>query len=254
MKVRLKDENDIKLMRVSGKILAHTIAELVIASKEGVQLSVLDALARKLISEAGATPTFLGYTPEGATKPYPVALCASVNAQIVHGIPGNYILKSGDLFSIDLGVTYKGRITDSAVTIGIGKISDEAKLLMRTTELSLERAIKECVPGKHLGDIGYVIGNTAKNANFRVIQGLTGHGVGFELHEDPSVFNYGTRGEGLKLVPGLVIAIEPMFSVGSQYAVAMRDGSYETKDGSLSAHFEHTIAITEHGHEVLTER
>jgi len=241
-------------MRVSGKILANTISALVRASKEGVQLSTLDKLARKMITEAGATPTFLGYTPEGATRPYPAALCASVNAQIVHGIPGNYILKEGDLFSIDLGVTYKGRITDSAVTIGIGKISDEAKLLMRTTELSLEKAIKECVPGKTLGDIGYIVENTAKKANFRVIQGLTGHGVGFELHEDPSVFNYGNRGEGMKLVPGLVIAIEPMLSAGSQYAVAVRDGSYVTKDGSLSAHFEHTIAITEDGHEVLTLR
>lgn len=252
MKVRLKDENDIKLMRVSGKILANTLSELAQASKEGVQLSALDKLARKLITEAGATPTFLGYTPEGATKPYPAALCASVNETIVHGIPGNYILKNGDVFSLDLGVTYKGRVTDAALTVGIGKISEEAKTLIRVTERSLLNAIAECVPGKHLGDIGWAVENTAKKANFRVIQGLTGHGVGFALHEDPSVFNYGTRGEGMKLVPGLVIAIEPMFAVSSPYAVAMRDGSYETKDGSLSAHFEHTIAITENGHEVLT--
>lgn len=252
MKVLLKDENDIKLMRVSGKILANTLSELAQASKEGVQLSALDKLARKLITEAGATPTFLGYTPEGATKPYPAALCASVNETIVHGIPGNYILKNGDVFSLDLGVTYKGRVTDAALTVGIGKISEEAKTLIRVTEHSLLNAIAECVPGKHLGDIGWAVENTAKTANFRVIQGLTGHGVGFALHEDPSVFNYGTRGEGMKLVPGLVIAIEPMFAVSSPYAVAMRDGSYETKDGSLSAHFEHTIAITENGHEVLT--
>lgn len=254
MKVRLKTEDDIKLMRVSGRILADTIAELSNAAKEGVRLSALDKLARKLIGAAGATPTFLGYTPEGAGQPYPAALCASVNETIVHGIPGEYALKNGDVFSIDLGVTYKGRVTDAAVTIGIGTISEEAKTLLRVTELSLSKAIEECVPGKTLGDIGFVIENTAKKANFRVIQGLTGHGVGFALHEDPSVFNYGNRGEGMKLVPGLVLAIEPMFSTGSQYAIAMRDGSYETKDGSLSAHFEHTIAITEHGHEVLTAR
>lgn len=253
MKIKLKDENDIKLLRISGKILANTLAELARSAKEGVRLIELDTLARKLITEAGATPTFLGYTPEGAGQPYPATLCASVNKTIVHGIPNNYALRNGDLLSIDLGVTYKGRVTDAALTVGIGEISEKAKMLMRNTELALVNAIKECTPGKTLGDIGYVIENTAKKGHFSVIQGLTGHGVGFALHEDPSVFNYGNRGEGMKLVPGLVIAIEPMFSTGSPYPLAMRNGSYETKDGSLSAHFEHTIAIMEDGYEILTK-
>ncbi len=252
MKIRLKTEADITMMRVSGTILADTIKTLASEAKEGVTLAALDKRARTLIADAGGSPTFLGYTPEGAPKPYPAALCASVNEKIVHGIPNGYVLKNGDILSIDLGVTYKGYITDAAITIGIGKISDEAKELIKVTERSLEEAIKECEVGKHLGDIGFAVENTAKKAHFSVIQGLTGHGVGFELHEDPSVFNYGRRGDGMKLVPGLVLAIEPMLSIGSPYAIALRDGSFETRDKSLSAHFEHTIAITEKGYEVLT--
>ncbi len=251
--VRLKDTNDIKLMRVSGTILARTLRALAAMAQEGVTLSALDARAKKMIREAGAEPTFLGYTPEGAGKAYPAAICASVNETIVHGIPGKYALKDGDILSIDLGVTYEGRITDAAVTVGIGKISEEAKVLISVTRRALDAAIKECVSGKHLGDIGFAVESVAKKAKFHVIHGLTGHGVGFELHEDPSVYNYGTRGEGMKLVPGLVLAIEPMFSTGSAYATVKRDDSFVTKDGSLSAHFEHSVLITESGPEVLTK-
>ncbi len=250
--VRLKTEDDIKLMRISGKILARTLRELSDAAKEGVSLASLDKLARKLIAEAGGEPTFLGYTPEGAGTPYPAALCASVNETIVHGIPGKYVLKNGDLLSIDLGVTYKGRITDAAVTVAIGKVAPEVHSLIQATKRSLDAAIKECVPGKTIGDIGFAIESVAKKAKLHVIRGLTGHGVGFRLHEDPSVYNYGTRGEGMKLVPGLALAIEPMFAIGTPHALVRHDDSFVTKDKSPAAHFEHTIVITEKGHELLT--
>jgi methionyl aminopeptidase len=251
--IKLKTEEDLQLMRVSGKILARTLREVKSAAGEGVTLSSLDKIAKKFITEAGATPTFLGYRPEGAEHAYPAAICASVNETIVHGIPGKYVLKNGDILSIDLGVTYKGRITDAAITFGIGDIDSEATSLIRATEKALTRAIVECVPGKHVGDIGHVIEDTAKKASLHVVHGLTGHGVGIHLHEDPSVYNYGTRGEGAELVAGLVLAIEPMFAVGSPYAVVKKDDSFATKDKSLSAHFEHTVAITEHGPEVLTK-
>ena len=252
MNIRLKSKEDIEELKVSGAILRDTLRTLSEEAKIGVTLKHLDARARALIKERGAEPTFLGYTPEGAGAPYPAAICASVNETIVHGIPNDYSLKDGDILSIDLGVTYHGFVTDAAVTVGIGTISEEAKDLIETTKRSLELAIRECEPGKRLGDIGYIIEKTAKMGHFSVINGLTGHGVGFELHEDPSVYNYGSRGEGMKLVPGLVIAIEPMFSAGSPNAAARRDGSFVTKDKSLSAHFEHSIAITEDGYIVLT--
>ncbi|MFA6407496.1 MAG: type I methionyl aminopeptidase [Candidatus Paceibacterota bacterium] len=250
--VRLKSEKDLELLRISGRILAATLRALSKEVKAGVILSNLDKKAKELILKEGATPTFLGYTPEGATKAYAASICASVNETIVHGLPGKYILKEGDIISIDLGVTYKGYVTDGAVTVGVGNISEEARALLRVTHEALQNGIEECIPGKHLGDIGYAIEKTAQIGKFRVIQGLTGHGVGFALHEDPSVFNYGKRGEGMKLVPGLVIAIEPMFSVKSPYIQQKKDDSFATKDGSLSAHFEHTVVITEEGFEVLT--
>ncbi|MFA6365086.1 MAG: type I methionyl aminopeptidase, partial [Candidatus Paceibacterota bacterium] len=213
--VRLKSEKDLESLRISGRILAATLHALSKEVKVGVMLSDLDKKAKELILKEGATPTFLGYTPEGMTKAYAASICASVNDTIVHGLPGKYILKEGDIISLDLGVTYKGYVTDGAMTVGVGKISEEARALLRVTEEALQNAIKECTPGKHLGDIGEVVEKTAQKGKFRVIQGLTGHGVGFARHEDPSVFNYGRRGEGMKLVPGLVIAIEPMFSAGS---------------------------------------
>jgi len=250
--IRLKTERDLQFLRISGKILSRTLSLLKKEVKVGVSLKHLDNLARAFIKDEGAVPTFLGYTPDGAGKPYPAAICASVNDTIVHGIPGNYELKEGDILSIDLGVTFEGYITDSAITVPVGKISKDARRLINATEKSLQNAIYECFPGNTLGDIGYAIESVAKKAEVSVVEGLTGHGVGFELHEDPSVFNKGKKGNGMKLKPGMVIAIEPMFSLGSPYATIARDDSFKTKDKSLSAHFEHTIAITEKGYEVLT--
>lgn len=250
--IRLKNEHDLKLLRVSGNILSDTLKLLASEVKPGVRLKHFDELAKLHITRAGGTPTFLGYTPEGIGNPYPASLCASVNETIVHGIPGNYELKEGDIVSFDLGVTFKGYVTDSAITVPVGKVSSDAQRLIDVTKKSLEEGINECVPGNTLGDVGFAIELVAKKAGVFVVDGLTGHGVGFELHEDPSVFNRGRRGAGMKLVPGLVIAIEPMFALGTSIAILKRDDSFATKDKSLSAHFEHTVAITEKGCEVLT--
>ena len=250
--IRLKKENDLRVLRMSGRILASVLQKLEEEVKEGVKLSHLDKLARGLIKEAGAKPAFLGYKPESGTAPYPAAICVSVNEQIVHGLPSEYILKQRDVLKIDFGVNYQGYITDAAVTVGVGELTGKAKELVDITKKALKKAVEVCKSGNHTGDIGWVIEKTVKGAGFRVIKNLTGHGVGFELHEDPTVYNYGSRGEGVELVPGLVLAIEPMVSVSSSRVMQKDDDSYVTEDGSLSAHFEHTVAITESGPEILT--
>ncbi len=234
-------------------ILARVAGEVAAVSKEGVVLEDLDALAEKMIREAGAEPAFLGYLAPGSDKRYPASICASVNEVVVHGLPTKRKLRDGDLLKIDFGVLYKGFYTDTALTVGVGKISPLAEKLIRATREALALAIEECHIGKAIGDISWVIGNYAKKNGFSPAKGLTGHGIGKNLHEDPSVFNEGVKGKGLKLEEGLVIAVEPMFSAGRGETIRLPDDSFATKDGSLSAHFEHTIAITKAGPEVLTE-
>jgi len=251
--IYLKKEKDIELLKISGKILADVLHILEKNAKEGTRLSDLDTLTREEIEKRGGSPSFLGYQPEGAKTPYPASICASINEQIVHGLPNARILKKGDVLKIDLGVTYKGMITDAAITKIIGSAGKDADRLLSTTKKALNAAIKECKPGNTLGDIGCAIMETAQKGDCTVIDGLTGHGVGFYLHEDPTVWNYGQRGQGMKLVPGLVIAIEPMLSLGSMHIRQEKDDSYVTKDKSLSAQFEKTIAITKDGHIVLTD-
>lgn len=252
MRIRLKSEKDLIILRESGKILASVLEVLKNAARAGVKLSYLDEVARKLIKEAGAKPAFFGYQPEGASKPYPAAICTSMNEVVVHGLPTDYALKPGDVLKIDLGVDYKGYITDAASSVGIWPISKEAEKLMAVTERALREAIRVLASGGHLGDIGAAAEEIVKKSGFQVIKNLTGHGVGFELHEDPTIYNYGRRGEGIELKPGMVLAIEPMVSVSSSRVVQQVDDSFITEDGSLSAHFEHTVAITEKGVEVLT--
>ncbi len=251
--IRLKSTKDIEGLRASGKILARVLGELRKSAKEGVSLRSLDELARKLLKDAGAESAFLGYRPEGGTKPYPAAICTSINEQVVHGLPTDYILKRGDVLKIDTGVRYEGYITDSATTVVIGPASKEIKKLLETTEEALRKAIEACRSGNHLGDIGAAVEETVRKNGFRVVKGLTGHGVGFELHEDPTVYNFGDRGEGIELKPGLVLAIEPMVSVGKGDIEQREDDSFATRDGSVTAHFEHTIAITSAGPEILTK-
>lgn len=249
----IKTPEQIKMIRIAGKILANSAKQIRGAIKEGVALKELDGLARHLIEKAGAEPAFLGYQPHGAEKPYPASICASLNEVVVHGIPTNYKLKSGDLLKIDFGASYQGYIADMAFTVGIGAISSKAKLLIETTRQALLVGIKECKAGKTLGDIGWAINNYVTKHGFKVVKGLSGHGVGIELHEDPPIFNEGQKNTGLKLKAGMVLALEPMVSARDPYIVQLADDSYATRDKSLTAHFEHTVLITEKGPEILTK-
>ncbi len=251
--VLLKKDKDLDGLRKSGKILVSILLALKEAARADVSLMDLEKKAREMLQEAGASSAFLNYKPEGAKKPYPAVLCTSLNDQIVHGIPTNIRLKEGDILKIDFGVVFDGYVTDAALTVGIGKISEEAESLMKTTEEALQAGLEAMkAPGSRIGDIGWAIENAAEKDGFSVVEGLTGHGVGFKLHEDPIVYNYGNKGEGMLLKKGLVLAIEPMLSAGSPQSVQMKDDSFYTKDGSLSAHFEKTVAVTEHGIEILT--
>lgn len=250
----IKTGDEIEKIREAGKILAKTLAALTQAAEEGITLKDLDDLARGLIRKAGAEPAFLGYKPGGATKGFPAAICASLNDVVVHGVPTvKRRLKNGDLLKLDLGVRFHGYCADSAVTLGIGEISEIGKKLLEATKEALTAAIAAARTGNTLGDIGFIIKKTAQAHNFKVVKGLTGHGIGKNVHEDPSVFNDGEPSKGLKLKKGIVLAIEPMFSAGSDKVKQLADESYATVDGSLSAHFEHTVVITDGKAEVVTQ-
>lgn len=251
--ILLKTDKEIEVLADSGKILSFVLNALSKKAGVGVNLLELEQMARKMLKEAGARPAFLGYQPEGADRPYPAALCLSLNSVVVHGIPRDHILRSGDLLKIDMGVVYEGMYTDSAVTVGIGKISSIAKKLVISTRRALEVALSVAKKGKYLGDIGYIIEKQARKDGFRVLKGLTGHGVGYEVHEDPVILNYGKKGTGPELKEGMVLAIEPMLSVSSEQVIQNRDESYSSADGSLTAQFEHTVAITKKGTVILTK-
>ena len=253
MAIHYYTPEEVKKIREAGRILARVAKEVLVAAAEGAILRQLDALARQLIRKAGAQPAFLGYRPGGAKKPYPAAICTSVNEVVVHGIPSDYALKPGDLLKLDFGVIYNGYYADAAWTVPIGVVSPEAGRLIDVTKKALYKGIAAATTDKTLGDIGYAVQNCVEKAGFHVITGLTGHGVGKALHEDPSVYNFGEIGKGMPLAAGLVLAIEPMTAIGSGNIVKRPDESYATADGSLSVHFEHTIAITEYGPVILTK-
>lgn len=248
----VKSAHEIELMRRAGAILAETLSEVSASALPGVTLTELDRLARETIIKKGGKPAFLGYQPSGATRAFPATICASLNDVVVHGVPTTRALKGGDVLKIDLGVVVEGYYSDAAVTIGIGEISPVAKKLIETTREALVHGINAALPGATLGDIGYAISSRVGRGGFKVVNGLTGHFIGTDLHEDPMVPNVGVRGKGMKLSPGMVLAIEPMVSVGSPNIVQQKDEGYRMQDGSLSAHFEHTILITSTGNEVLT--
>lgn len=251
--ILIKTSEELKKMRIAGKILASVAKEIIAKAETGITLKSLDDAARKLIYKAGAKPAFLGYQPYGAKNPYPCTLCASVNEVVVHGVPGGYKLKSGDLLKLDFGVVYDGYHADAAWTIPVGKITPLAVKLIETTRNALRLAVKQCKTGKTLGDIGYTIKNYVEKHGFKIIKGLTGHGIGKDLHEDPEVYNEGQGGKGIELRPGMVLAIEPMVSDGSPRVIQSKDDSWSTADGGLSAHFEHTVVITKSGPEILTD-
>jgi len=257
MTIQLKTPADIKILREGGKRHAFILKQVVKAVAPGVTAKYLDDLAARLIAEGGDTAAFLNYKPYGAKRPYPASLIVSVNDAVVHGIPNEkeIVLREGDIVSLDLGLVHKGMITDAAVTVPVGKVSKEAKLLLKATKEALAIAIKEAKPGNTTGDIGNAVERIIRPLGFGIVEELAGHGVGFSVHEDPYVPNYGNPGEGEVLVPGMVIAIEPIINIGSPKVRLDRiDGyTYRTVDGSLSAHFEHTVAITKRGCQILTK-
>ena len=251
--MNIKSKEEIEAMAESGRILAEVMEKILKEVETGITLKELDKLTEDLIRKAGAKPAFLNYKPEGAKRPYGASICASLNDVIVHGFPTKYKLKSGDVFKLDFGVLHKGFFTDAAITILIGEASAIARKLVEATKEALERAIRKCEPGNTLGDVGFEIENIAKRNGFKAVKGLTGHGIGRKLHEEPTIHNYGKKGEGMKLEPGMVLALEPMFTLGTDRIIQKKDESWATADGSLSAHFEHTVAITEDGPRILTK-
>ena len=254
--VTIKTKEEIAILREGGKRLAFILSELKKAVKPGVSTDTLNTLAEKLAREKGDVPSLLGYRPKGAKRPYPASVCISLNNEVVHGIPNENpkILKDGDLISFDMCLTHKGLITDSAITVPVGDVDAVAKKLIAVTEESLYAGIKSAKGNKHIGDIGFAVERVAKANNFSVVEDLCGHGVGYKVHEDPYVPNYGDRGVGEKLKSGMVLAIEPMLTEGGKNVFLDSDGyTYKTVDGSQSAHFEHTVVITNGEPEILTK-
>lgn len=251
----IKTKEEIEIIREGGRRLASVLVAVRDAVKPGVTTRELDRLAEKLIREAGDTPAFLDYKPEGAKTPYPGTLCVSVNDEVVHGIESERVLNEGDIISIDTGVKHGGFFTDSAITVPVGKIDEIAKKLISATEGALTAGIAVARAGNTVGDIGHAIEKYVKEKGFVVVEELGGHGVGYSQHEEPHIANYGTRGQGMRLKPGMVIALEPIVNEGTRYIKLMPDGyTYVTRDHKRSAHFEHTILITDGDAEVLTRR
>jgi methionyl aminopeptidase len=251
---RIKNDKEIKILKEGGKRLAEILAKVAKAVKPGVTTDELDQLARSLIAKKKDVPSFLHYTPEGVRKPYPAALCVSINEEVVHGIPGSRVIKDGDVVSVDLGLNHKGMFTDHAVTVVAGKATKEVKNLIDGTKKAIAAGIKAAKPKATTGDIGAAIEKVLKEHKLGVVKVLSGHGVGHAVHEEPYVPNYGNPGTGVSLAPGMVIAIEPMATLGSDRVRVLADEyTYIASDQKKSAHFEHTVLITEKGNEVLTK-
>jgi methionyl aminopeptidase len=247
--VALKSGREIELMRRSGKVTAGVLTELMRSIRPGMTTGEIDAMAERGIRACGAVPTFKGY------HGFSGSICASVNDEVVHGIPGSRVLNEGDLLSIDIGSTLEGYVSDTAVTIPVGSISEAAQRLLDVTRECLTAGIEQMRDGNHIGDIGAAVQEHAEKNGFGVVRELVGHGVGREMHEEPQVPNYGKRGTGMVMRPGLVLAIEPMITEGTFKVNVQRDGwTVVTQDGKLAAHFEHTIAVTDDGPKVLTLR
>jgi methionyl aminopeptidase len=246
--VSLKTPEEIQIMAEGGKILATVLDELKKMVRPGITTLELDKAAETLILQHGAKPAFKGY------KRFPFSLCTSVNEDIVHGLPSSYALKEGDIITLDLGVLHKGYNTDSAITVPVGEISFEAKRLLKVTEKALRLGIKKVREGVTTGDVGNTIQRFIEDQGFGVVRDLYGHGIGKKVHEEPYVPNYGKRETGTVLKEGMVICIEPMVTAGTYEMKRSKDGyGYATRDGLLSAHFEHTVAVTRDGARVLTK-
>lgn len=245
--ITLKSDSEIAKMREAGKVLARTMREVSELIEPGVTLSKLNQLAERLIVEAGCVPSFKGY------RGFPAASCVSVNHVVIHGIPDGYELKSGDIIGLDFGVIKDGWHADSAWTFPVGEISESAQRLLNVTRESLSQGIAKARVGNHLGDIGATVQKYVESNGYQVVREMVGHGIGRDLHEEPSVPNYGKAGKGIRLQSGMTICIEPMVNEGTYKVNTLADGwTIVTADGKLSAHFEHTVAITANGPEILT--
>lgn len=238
-----------------GKRLARVLEALRAKVAPGVTAEELDDLAEQLIRDGSDEPCFLGYTPDGARRPYPATLCVSINDEVVHGIPNESVktLKEGDIVGLDLGLTHNGVIVDAAITVPVGEVSEESKKLIRATEQALAAGIAAAMPGNHIGDISSAIQKVIEEAGFKVVRELGGHGVGELVHEEPFIPNFGRAGEGELLTEGMVLALEPIAVAGKAAVMLAPDGyTYRTKDGSRSAHFEHTILLEARGARIIT--
>lgn len=250
----IKSPEDIEQLRAAGKLHARILSELSSMVAPGVTTQELNDFAEKSVRDAGDIPSFLKYKPEGALYPYPASLCVSVNDEIVHGIPGGRVLAEGDVVGMDFGVTHNNLITDAAITVAVGEIDEKVKKLLSVTRGALYAGIDAAVFGNRVGDISNAIAAFAKKNGYGIVKDLGGHGVGHHVHEDPYIPNYGKAGTGPLLRAGMVLALEPMFTLGNPDIEFAEDGyTIVTKDHSVSAHFEHTILITKKEAEVLTE-
>ncbi len=249
------NKEEIEILREGGKRLALVLSEVGKKVSAGVTTASLNELAESLIRAGGDKPAFLNHQPEGSPSAFPATLCVSVNDEIVHGIPGDRILKEGDIVGIDLGLSHKGLFVDMAMTVPVGNIDNLTKKLVSTTEQSLYAGIDAAHGGNRVGDIGAAVEKVVRGTGFGIVEELGGHGVGHNVHEDPFIPNYGKAGKGVKLKPGMVIAIEPMLNGGSRHvSLSLEDNfTFSTLDGKYSAHFEHTILITDEAPEILTQ-
>lgn len=251
----IKSTEDIEILREAGRHLAYVVDELSKAVRPGVSTLELDALAERLMLERGGEPALRGYQPEGADRPFPATLCASINNEVVHGIPSaDRVLEEGDVIGLDTVIKYKGLFIDMAKTIPVGEVGAETERLLEVTKRALSSAIEVCRAGKHINDIGCAIEAVVKKSGFGLVEDLGGHAVGHKVHEEPYIPNYCIRGAGVKLRPGMVLALEPIVNAGSPRVVLdEKDGyTYRTYDGKKSAHFEHSILITDGDPEILT--
>jgi methionyl aminopeptidase len=245
-----RSSSELERMREAGRLVGEVLAELTTAVEPGISTADLDLIAEKRIRQAGATPAFKGY------HGYPATICASINEEVIHGIPsGRRVLQGGDIVSIDVGVSLDGYFGDSAVTLAVGRISEDAATLLRVTEEALYKAIERVRPGNRVSDIGHAVQHHIEAYGFSVVREFVGHGIGQRMHEEPQVPNYGDPGRGPRLAEGMVLAIEPMVNAGKPAVKLLADGwTAVTRDGSLSAHFEHTVAVTADGPWILTDR
>ncbi len=251
----IKSAEEIAILREGGRRLAVILKKLSEATRPGVSSKELDNLAFRLVNEGGDKPAFLNYRARNTDKPYPASLCVSPNDEIVHGLPNGRekIFKEGDIVSLDMGLIHGGLYTDSAVTIPVGKVDAEALKLIEVTRGALKEGIKAARAGKRVGDISFAIEKFIKPYGYGIVRELAGHGVGYKVHEDPYIPNYGKKGTGEVLREGMVIAIEPMINEGTEKIILDEDGfTYKTADGRRSAHFEHTVAIRHGAAEILT--